>query len=235
MKFSAIAVFCLCILAMQACSEEKPKEGKTMLKTTKDKVSYSIGVQIGKNLNAGKYDIDTKIMYEALKDAYTNGKLLMTEEEIGQTMQQVSAEMAAKQEEEAKKAGEDARKKGEAFLAENKKKPGVITTASGLQYIVLKEGTGATPKADQTVTAHYTGTLLDGKKFDSSVDRGQPLEIKANSVIRGWTEALELMKVGAKWKLFIPADLGYGDRGAPGGVIGPGETLIFEIELLGVK
>ncbi|MBS1537117.1 MAG: FKBP-type peptidyl-prolyl cis-trans isomerase [Bacteroidetes bacterium] len=233
MRFSAIAVFCLCILAMQACSEEKP--GKTMLKTQKDKVSYSIGVQIGKNLSAGKYDIDTKVMYEALKEAYTNGKLLMTEEEIAQTMQQVQADMAAKQEAEAKKSGEEARKKGEAFLAENKNKPGVVTTASGLQYIELKAGTGATPKADQTVTAHYTGTLLNGKKFDSSVDRGQPLEIPVGGVIKGWTEALQLMKVGAKWKLFIPADLAYGDRGAPGGVIGPGETLIFEIELLGVK
>jgi FKBP-type peptidyl-prolyl cis-trans isomerase len=233
MKFSAIAVFCLCVLAMQACSEEKP--GKIMLKTPKDKVSYSIGVQIGKNLSAGKYDIDTKVMYEAIKDAYTNGKLLMTDDEISQTMQQCQADMAAKQEVESKKAGEEARKKGEAFLAENKKKQGVVTTATGLQYIELKAGTGATPKADQTVTAHYTGTLLDGKKFDSSVDRGQPLEIPVGGVIKGWTEALQLMKVGAKWKLFIPADLAYGDRGAPGGVIGPGETLIFEIELLGVK
>lgn len=236
MKFSAIAVFCLYVIAMQACSEEKPKEGKTtMLKTQKDKISYSIGVQIGKNLSAGKYDIDPKVLYDALNDAYTNGKLLMTEEEIGQTMQQCQADMAAKQEAEAKKAGEAARKKGAEFLAENKKKPGITTTASGLQYQVLKEGTGAIPKADQTVVAHYTGTLLDGTKFDSSVDRGQPLEIPVGGVIKGWTEALQLMKVGSKWKLFIPADLAYGDRGAPGGKIGPGEALIFEIELISVK
>ncbi|MBI3259678.1 MAG: FKBP-type peptidyl-prolyl cis-trans isomerase [Ignavibacteriae bacterium] len=236
MKFSAIAVFCLYVIAMQACSEEKPKEGKTtVLKTPKDKISYSIGVQIGKNLSAGKYDIDTKIMYEALNDAYTSGKLLMTEEEIAQTMQQSQADMAAKQEAEAKKAGEEARKKGAAFLEENKKKPGVVTTASGLQYLELKAGTGASPKPDQTIVAHYTGTLLNGKKFDSSVDKGQPLEIRVTDVIKGWTEAMMLMKVGAKWKIFIPADLAYGDRGAPGGVIGPGETIIFEVELLGIK
>ncbi len=237
MKFSAIAVFCLYVIAMQACSEEKPKEGKTtMLKTQKDKVSYSIGVQIGKNLSAGKYDVDTKVMSDAIKDAYTEGtKLLLTDEEMGQIMQQYQADLAAKQEAEAKKAGMENRKKGEEFLAENKKKPGVVTTASGLQYLELKAGTGATPKADQTVIAHYTGTLLNGKKFDSSVDKGQPLEIPVNRVIPGWTEALQLMKVGAKWRLFIPTDLAYGDRQAPGGAIGPGETLIFEIELIGIK
>lgn len=236
MKFSAIAVFCLYVIAMQACSEEKPKEGKTtMLKTQKDKISYSIGVQIGKNLSAGKYDIDPKVLYDALNDAYTNGKLLMTEEEIGQTMQQCQADMAAKQEAEAKKAGEAARKKGAEFLAENKKKPGIITTASGLQYQVLKEGTGPSPKADQTIVCHYTGTLLNGTKFDSSVDKGQPMEIAANRLVPGFSEALQLMKVGSKWKVFIPTDLAYGDRGAPGGVIGPGETIVFELELLGIK
>ncbi|MFN8361220.1 MAG: FKBP-type peptidyl-prolyl cis-trans isomerase [Candidatus Kapaibacterium sp.] len=234
MKFSAIAVFCMCFIAMQACSGEKPKEGETMLKTQKDKVSYSIGVQIGKNLKDQKVEIDPKILSEALKAAFTGAKLSLTDEQIAATMQQFQTEMMAKQEAEAKNAGSEARKKGEAFLAENKKKPGVITTASGLQYIVLKEGTGAIPKAESTVSVHYTGTLLDGKKFDSSVDRGTPAEFPVGGVIKGWTEALQLMKVGSKWKLFIPTDLAYGDRGAPG-AIGPGEVLVFEVELLAIK
>ena len=234
MKFSAIAVFCLCFIAMQACSGEKPKEGTTMLKTQKDKVSYGIGVQIGKNLKDQKIEIDTKILAEALKAAFTGAKLTMTDEEISQTMQQFQTEMMAKQEAEAKKSSGEARKKGEAFLAENKSKPGVKTTASGLQYMVITEGTGPIPKAESTVSVHYTGTLLDGKKFDSSVDRGTPAEFPVNGVIKGWTEALQLMKVGSKWKLFIPTDLAYADRGAPG-AIGPGETLVFEVELLAIK
>ena len=234
MKFSAIAVLCMCFIAMQACSGEKPKEGETMLKSQKDKVSYGIGVQIGKNLSQQKIDIDTKILAEALKAAFSGAKLSMTDEEISQTMQQFQTEMMAKQEAEAKNAGGEARKKGEAFLAENKKKAGVMTTASGLQYMVIKEGAGPMPKAEQTVSVHYTGTLLDGKKFDSSVDRGTPAEFPVGGVIKGWTEALQLMKVGSKWKLFIPTDLAYGDRGAPG-AIGPGEVLVFEVELLAIK
>ncbi len=234
MKFSAIAVFCLCFIAMQACSGEKPKEGTTMLKTQKDKVSYGIGVQIGKNMKDQKIDIDMKILAEALKAAFTGAKLSMTDEEISQTMQQFQTEMMAKQEAEAKSQSSEARKKGEAFLAENKTKPGVKSTASGLQYIVITEGTGPIPKAESTVSVHYTGTLLDGKKFDSSVDRGTPAEFPVGGVIKGWTEALQLMKVGSKWKLFIPTDLAYGDRGAPG-AIGPGEVLVFEVELLAIK
>jgi|JI61114DRNA_FD_contig_81_452209_length_742_multi_3_in_0_out_0_1 FKBP-type peptidyl-prolyl cis-trans isomerase len=234
MKFSAIAVFCLCFIAMQACSGEKPKEGTTMLKTQKDKVSYGIGVQIGKNMKDQKIDIDMKILAEALKAAFNGAKLSMTDEEISQTMQQFQTEMMAKQEAEAKSQSSEARKKGEAFLAENKSKPGVKTTASGLQYIVITEGTGPIPKAESTVSVHYTGTLLDGKKFDSSVDRGTPAEFPVGGVIKGWTEALQLMKVGSKWKLFIPTDLAYGDRGAPG-AIGPGEVLVFEVELLAIK
>jgi FKBP-type peptidyl-prolyl cis-trans isomerase FklB len=143
-------------------------------------------------------------------------------------------EMMAKMTENSKKAGEKNKKEGEVFLAENKKKPGIITLPSGMQYKIMREGTGKSPKSTDTVTTHYRGTTLDGKEFDSSYKRNEPASFPLNRVIAGWTEALQLMKVGSKWQLFIPSNLAYGENGA-GQDIGPDATLIFEVELLAVK
>jgi len=157
----------------------------------------------------------------------------MTEQEIQETLKTFQQEMAAKQAEKTKQLAEINKKEGEAFLAENKKKEGVKTLPSGLQYKILTEGSGKTPKETDTVTTHYRGTLIDGTEFDSSFKRGQPASFTVNGVIKGWTEALQLMKEGSKWQLFIPSDLAYGDRGA-GGQIGPHATLIFEVELISI-
>jgi FKBP-type peptidyl-prolyl cis-trans isomerase FklB len=157
----------------------------------------------------------------------------MTEEEIRQTMMAFQKEMMAKQEEQMKKAGEKNKKEGEAFLAENKKKEGVITLPSGLQYKVIKAGQGKKPQASDKVTVHYRGTLINGTEFDSSIRRGQPATFPVSGIIPGWSEALQLMQEGAQWQLFIPPNLAYGERGA-GNVIGPNSTLIFEVELISV-
>src|SRR3989338_270904 len=159
---------------------------------------------------------------------------LKSEKEVQETMMAFQNEMKTKQAEHAKVLGGKNKKEGEAFLAENKKKEGVKTTASGLQYKVIKNGNGKKPKATDTVTVHYKGTLIDGTEFDSSYKRGEPTSFPVNQVIAGWTEALQLMNVGSKWQLFIPANLGYGDRGA-GPQIGPNAAFIFEVELISLK
>lgn len=201
-----------------------------VLKTQKDKMSYIIGMDIGTNLKKQSIDIDTNILAKGVKDALSGGKPLLTEQEIQETMAAFQKEMMAKQAEVGKKnKGE-----GEAFLAENKKKEGVKTLPSGLQYKVIKAGTGKKPKLNETVTAHYRGTLINGTEFDSSYKRGQPVSFPVSGVIPGWTEALQLMEVGAKWQLFIPSNLAYGEQGA-GSVIGPNATLIFEVELVSIQ
>ncbi len=201
------------------------------LKTEKDKVSYSIGMDIGKNLKKQSIDIDPDIVAQGLKDSFSGGALLLTEEEFRNTMGNFRKDMMMKQQEQMKNAGEKNRKEGEEFLAGNKKKEGVVTLPSGLQYKVIEEGKGDIPALTDTVTVHYKGTLIDGTEFDSSYGRGQPATFPVNGVIAGWTEALQLMKKGSKWQLFIPSGLAYGERGA-GGKIGPHSTLIFEVELL---
>ena len=163
-----------------------------------------------------------------------DAKTLLSDKEAQEVMMTFQKEQMAKLNENARKLGEKNKKEGETFLAENKKKPGVVTLPSGLQYKILKEGTGRNPKATDTVVTHYRGTLLDGKEFDSSYKRGEPATFPLNGVIRGWTEALQLMKPGAKWQLFIPPQLAYGERGA-GQDIGPNATLIFEVELIAIK
>jgi FKBP-type peptidyl-prolyl cis-trans isomerase FklB len=203
-------------------------------KDQKEKQSYVIGVDIGKALQRQGMQIDPEILSKGIKDGVSGGKLLMTDQEIQETMMALQKEMRAKQEEANKTAGERNKKEGEAFLAENMKKEGVKTLPSGLQYKVVKAGTGKKPQAVDTVLAHYRGTLLDGTEFDSSMRRGQPLSIKVNGVIPGWTEALQLMEEGAKWILYIPSNLAYGERGA-GPQIGPNATLIFEVELISVQ
>ena len=205
--------------------QEKP----TPLKDTKDKVSYSIGLNIGFNLKKQNVSINPDTFTLGLKDAMA-GKPQMTEEQVKETMTAFEKEMIDKQKAAGVKNGAD----GEKFLAENKKKEGVKTTASGLQYKVIKEGSGAQPKETDTVMANYRGTLIDGTEFDSSYKRGQPATFPLSGVIKGWTEALQLMKVGSKYQLFIPANLAYGER-AIGSDIGPNSTLIFEVELVGIQ
>lgn len=204
------------------------------LKTQKDKVSYSIGLDIGRNLKRQGIDVDTQMLARGLRDAVSGGKTLLTDEEMHEVMTQWQAEMRAAHTKQQEAVGAKNAKEGAAFLAQNKTKEGVKTTASGLEYKVVKEGTGATPTAQDTVTAHYRGTLLDGTEFDSSYKRGEPASFPVSGVIPGWTEMLQLMKVGSKVIVWIPSNLGYGERGA-GATIGPNAMLTFEIELLDVK
>jgi len=208
--------------------------GDTMLKNEKDKVSYSIGLNIGSNFKSQSVDINPDILIKGIKDAISGSKPLMTEKEIQETMTVFQKEITAKQAERTKSLAETNKKEGEAFLAANKGKDGVKTTSSGLQYKIIKDGNGQTPKATDTVTVNYSGTLIDGTEFDSSYKRGEPASFPLNGVIPGWTEALQMMKVGSKWQLFLPPAIAYGERGQ-GRVIGPNAALIFEVELLSVK
>jgi FKBP-type peptidyl-prolyl cis-trans isomerase FklB len=207
---------------------------ESLLKTQKDKKSYAIGMDIGKNLKKQQIELNPEAISQGLRDSLTDGKTLMTEQEYRDTMTAFSNEMKQKQTAQMQGVGDMNKKEGEKFLADNKKKEGVVTTASGLQYKVITRGTGASPKSTDTVSVHYKGTLIDGKEFDSSYRRGQPASFPVNGVIKGWTEALQLMKVGSKWQLFIPSELAYGGRGA-GRDIGPNSTLMFDVELLSIK
>ena len=204
------------------------------LKTPKDKASYAMGMNIGNGLRKQSVDIDPAILARGLRDAFSNGKTLLTEDEVRTILTQLQADMRKKQQEVAQVAAENNKKQGIAFLEANKTKEGVVTLPSGLQYKVLQEGTGAKPTLTDSVVCNYRGTLLDNTEFDSSYKRGQPITIPVTGVIKGWTEALQLMPVGSKWQLFVPSDLAYGERGA-GGPIGPNATLIFEIELVSIQ
>ena len=228
MKSLSIAVITL-VFCCAALAQEK-----TTLKDSKDKVSYSIGLDIGSTLKKQKVDINADALSAGLRDALSGAKPQMTDEQIKETMMTFSKELADKQQAASREAGQKNATEGEKFLAENKTKPGVKTTASGLQYKVLKEGTGASPKETDTVVTHYRGTLLDGTEFDSSYKRNEPASFPVNGVIRGWSEALQLMKKGGKYQLFIAPNLAYGPRGA-GQEIGPNATLIFEVELIDIK
>jgi FKBP-type peptidyl-prolyl cis-trans isomerase len=204
------------------------------LKTEKDKVSYAIGVNIGKSMRKDTVDIDPAIFSRGMKDALAGGKLLLTDDEMKAALTKLQTDLRAKQEEAMQKTGEINKKAGDDFLAQNKTKPGVVALPDGLQYKILKEGTGPKPTANDSVVCNYRGTLLDGTEFDSSYKRGQPATFPVSGVIKGWTEAVQLMPVGSKWQLFLPADLAYGNRGA-GQDIGPNATLIFEVELLSIQ
>ena len=206
-----------------------------VLKTDKEKASYALGMKIGGDLRkqGAAESLDPAITARGLRDAMSGGKTALTEEEGRAALGKLQTEVRQKMEAKAHQEGETKRKTGDAFLAANKTKDGVVTLPSGLQYKVLTEGKGPKPTVTDTVTCNYRGTLLNGKEFDSSYKRGEPASFPVNGVIKGWTEALQLMPVGSKWQLFIPPDLAYGDRGA-GGDIGPDETLIFEVELLSI-
>lgn len=204
------------------------------LKTEKDKASYAIGMNIGTNLKRQSEVIDAAVVERGMKDALAGDKTLMTEDEAKAALVALQASMRKKQEEQVQQMAETNKKEGDAFLAENKTKAGVVTLPSGLQYKILTEGTGPKPAANDSVICNYKGTLLDGTEFDSSAKHGGPATFPVSGVIKGWTEALQLMPVGSKWQLFVPSDLAYGQRGAGGG-IAPNSTLIFEVELVSIK
>jgi len=214
----------------------KPATAAAPLTTQKQKESYALGMSIGLGFKKQGLDksIDSAIVARAMRDALAGTKTAMTEDEMKAALQQLRTEFQTAQEAKAKEAGASNRKEGEAFLAENKSKDGVKVLPDGLQYKVLTEGSGPKPAATDTVTVNYRGTLINGKEFDSSYKRGQPATFPVGGVIKGWTEALQLMPVGSKWQLFIPSDLAYGDNPRPGGDIAPGDTLIFEVELLSI-
>jgi FKBP-type peptidyl-prolyl cis-trans isomerase len=204
------------------------------LKTDKDKVSYAVGVNIGKTMRRDTVDIDPAIFARGMKDALAGGKLLLTDDEMKASLTKLQADLRVKQEAAMQKTGEINKKAGDDFLAQNKTKEGVVALPDGLQYKILKQGTGPKPAATDSVVCNYRGTLLDGTEFDSSYKRGQPATFPVSGVIKGWTEAVQLMPVGSKWQLFIPSDLAYGNR-APAPEIGPNATLIFEVELLSIQ
>ena len=207
----------------------------TTLTTDKQKASYAIGMNWGTGLHRQGIDLDTPALLQGMKDALAGGKTLMTEEEASAALKKLSSELQAKQQAKAKEEEASNAKEGAAFLAANKSKPGVVTLPSGLQYKILKEGSGPKPTATDTVVCNYRGTLVNGTEFDSSFKRNEPATFPVSGVIKGWTEALQLMGVGSKWQLFIPPDMAYGARGTPNGPIGPNSTLIFEVELLSIK
>jgi FKBP-type peptidyl-prolyl cis-trans isomerase FklB len=207
-----------------------PAQNNLTLESTKDKASYSIGMSIGNNLKEQGIELNPEAVAAGIKAAVTGQKPLLTDEEMQQAILALQMEMMAKMEQQ----GEKNLKEGEAFLAANKKKTGIQTTASGLQYRIITKGKGDKPKATDRVTTHYTGRLIDGTEFDSSLKRNEPATFPLSGIIEGWREALQLMAVGSKWELFIPAELAYGEEGRPP-VIPPNSTLVFEIELLKIN
>jgi FKBP-type peptidyl-prolyl cis-trans isomerase FklB len=228
MKLRWVAAAAALLLAGHAVAADPPK-----LADQKDKISYSIGIDIGNNLKKQSIDVDVDLLARGVKDAVAGGETLLSPEEVQGTLLSLQKEMREKGQERIRQASEKNKREGEAFLAENKKKEGVVSLPSGLQYKVLGAGTGPSPKETDTVEANYRGTLIDGTEFDSSYKRGQAAVFPVNGVIAGWTEALQLMKVGDKWQLFIPPELAYGERGA--GPIEPNSTLIFDVELVSIQ
>ncbi|HET7259066.1 MAG TPA: FKBP-type peptidyl-prolyl cis-trans isomerase [Candidatus Acidoferrum sp.] len=221
--------------AAKAGTTTAKKPAVLTLQTQKDKASYAIGLNIGRSMHKDSVDIDPNIVLRGMKDGLAGAKPLLTDDEARATMLALQAELRKKQEEKLQALSESNKKEGDAFLAENKSKDGVVTLPSGLQYKILTEGTGPKPTPTDSVVCNYKGTLLDNTEFDSSYKRGQPATFPVTGVIKGWTEALQLMPVGSKWQLFIPPDLAYGVRGGPGGGIGPNATLVFEVELLSIQ
>jgi len=206
---------------------------KVELKDQKDKESYSLGYQFGETLKMQGLDINLDVYTSAIRDALAGKGPQLSQEEIRATMMDLQKRAMAAQQKAVKEQGDKSLAEGKAFLAANVKKEGVKTLPSGLQYKIVAEGSGKTPKATDEVTVNYKGTLVDGSEFDNSYKRGAPANFRVDKVIRGWTEALQLMKEGSKWQLFIPPELGYGERGA--GPVPPNSVLIFEVELISVK
>jgi FKBP-type peptidyl-prolyl cis-trans isomerase len=234
-------------LFASSCEKTEPQKGKPAakeeitradLKTEDDNVSYSLGFSMGSNLKRkGELNINIEIFQKGLRDGLTGSEQILNDEEMKKTMKNMRFRQQAefrKQMEERKKLGEANKEKGKRFLEGNKANKDIVALKSGLQYKILKKGTGASPKATDTVKCNYKGTTIDGKEFDSSYKRGKPATFALNRVIKGWTEGLQLMKEGGKWKFFVPPELAYGERGA-GQDVGPNEVLIFEVELLQIE
>ena len=216
----------------KAAADAKDPNAIPGLATEKERVSYMVGLDLAKSLEPVKDEIDLNTMNKALKAGLAGEKPLMTEEQAQQVREAFTQKMQAQQIAKMMAEAKENQAKGQAFLAENAKKPNVKTTASGLQYEVIKEGTGPKPKASDAVRAHYKGMLLDGKTFDSSYERGEPAMFMLSQMVPGWQEAIPLMPVGSQYRFWIPAELGYGEKGTPGGPIPPNATLVFEVELL---
>lgn len=219
-----LAVLMLFVLAAAQAEE---------FKSDKEKKSYAIGMKIGNDFKSQGLEISPEVLAQAIEDTLSGNKTRLSDDEARQVITALQQEIMQHREEQAQKAAGENLKEAESFLEKNAKATGVKQTESGLQYIVLQEGKGKTPKATDKVKVHYTGTLLNGEKFDSSYDRGEPATFGVNAVIKGWTEALQLMKEGGKLKIFIPPSIGYGERGA-GARIPPNSALIFEVELIEV-
>jgi FKBP-type peptidyl-prolyl cis-trans isomerase FklB len=217
------------LLAGVAVAQDAPA-----LKDQKEKRSYALGMDLGNQLRKMSIELDPDLFAKGLKDALTGSKTLLTEAEVRAAVSELQAGLKLGVAQARKAGAENNKKAGDAFLTENQKKEGVVTLPSGLQYRILKAGDGKKPTIDDTVVCHYRGTLVDGTEFDSSYKRNQPATFPIKGVIKGWTEALQLMPVGSKWQLFIPSDLAYGERGA-GTAIEPNATLIFEVEILSIQ
>lgn len=238
-------VFAAMCTALVACNNEEAgsanviqeangQEKATSFKNEDQKASYAIGLRMGEGFARDLKEMDLDLYYKGVQDGFKGAAPMLTPEEVIATMQALQTRKMEQQQQEMTKAAEDNKAASDAFLSKNKARKEVTTTASGLQYEVIKKGEGDMPDADDKVNVHYHGTLPDGTVFDSSVERGEPISFAVNGVIKGWTEALQLMHVGDKWKLYIPADLAYGPRGA-GPKIGPNQALVFDVELLGVE
>lgn len=223
----AVSVCAAMLFGIFTCSIVSAQTKAEELKTTEDKAAYGIGYSIGRNLSEGGLKFELTMFIRGIKDAYENAEPPLSDEEITAAIREFQTEALAK-------VAEENKKEGQAFLENNAKKEGVKVTESGLQYEVMKAGKGAKPAETDTVKVHYHGTLLDGTVFDSSVDRGEPATFPLNRVIAGWTEGVQLMNVGSKYKFFIPSDLAYGESPRAGGPIGPNDMLIFEVELLSI-
>ena len=228
MKFIKWPYLLVGVLTASGCNTET-EPPTTPLTTDQQRFSYAIGYQLGQDVKRRDLDVDPEALAMAVRDGLTAADPKLSPEE----MQAAVVKRLQNQLEGKQKLASENREKGQAFLTDNKLKEGVIETSSGLQYQVIEPGTGGKPEADSQVTVHYRGTLLDGTEFDSSLSRGEPTSLRVSQVIPGWQEALQLMPEGAKWKVFVPSDLAYGDRGA-GDAIAPGETLIFEIQLISI-
>lgn len=233
MKLNSLPLTTLALLGLFTSSAIAADQSSPFT-TEKDKISYSIGLDIGRNFTKQGIDFDTQAFIAGLEDGRQNKISRMTEQEVRDTLTTLQNKLIKQQQENMKTLSESNLKEGNAFLEKNKTAPGVKTLNSGLQYRVLTDGKGTPPTAKDIVKTHYRGTLINGTEFDSSYARGQPVEFPVEGVIKGWTEALQLMKPGSKWQVFVPAHLAYGEQGA-GNVIGPNSTLIFEIELLSVS
>ncbi len=234
MYFRLFVLMFVLLFAVGCSAEEAKVAPELKLETPKDRISYTIGVNIGQDFKGQEIDVDTDILLMGLKESLEGKELKLTDEEMVAEIQAFQQKMQAKMAAEMEASAGENQAAGEAFLAENANKEGVVVTESGLQYKVLEAGEGDSPGVADVATVHYKGTLIDGTQFDSSYDRGQPATFPVGGVIAGWTEALQLMQPGAKWQLFIPSALAYGERGA-GQDIGPNAALLFEVELISVE